>query len=147
MYSMVSTPVIWASIGAATDSASVCESAPGYVVWTVTCTGMIDGYCEPGSARIATSPARTMMIETTAAKTGRSMKKRENMRARRRRGSLADGESDVDAPRFLGIGAADEVGRRCQPQTVRLHAGRDQRIAHRLRALLGQRAVLFRRPP
>ncbi len=29
MYSMLSTPLICVSIGAATDSASVCESAPG----------------------------------------------------------------------------------------------------------------------
>ena len=32
------------------------------------------GYCETGSARIATSPAITMTIEMTDAKTGRSMK-------------------------------------------------------------------------
>jgi len=31
MYIMLSTPLIWASMGEATASASVCESAPGNV--------------------------------------------------------------------------------------------------------------------
>ena len=80
---MLSTPLICASIGAATESASVFESAPGYVADTVTCTGVIVGYCWTGSTTIDTSPARQRMIETTAAKIGRSMKKRENMAKRR----------------------------------------------------------------
>ena len=79
MYSILSTPLICASIGAATESANVFESAPGYVAETVTWTGVIVGYCWTGSTYIATRPARLMMIATTAAKIGRSMKKRENM--------------------------------------------------------------------
>src|SRR5690242_7704625 len=78
MYSMLSTPLICASIGAATDCATVLASAPGYDACTVTCTGVIVGYCCTGSTRIATAPAMTRMIETTAAKIGRSMKKRVN---------------------------------------------------------------------
>ena len=76
---MLSTPLICASIGAATESASVFESAPGYVADTVTCTGVIVGYCWTGSTTIETRPAMQRMIETTAAKIGRSMKNRENM--------------------------------------------------------------------
>src|SRR6185295_19284407 len=45
---------------------------------TVTTGGAISGYCAIGSTRIAASPASTMKIESTAAKIGRSMKKREN---------------------------------------------------------------------
>ena len=40
--------------------------------------GAISGYCAIGSARIAARPASTMKIESTAAKIGRSMKKRES---------------------------------------------------------------------
>ena len=81
MYSMLSTPLICCSIGDATESASVFESAPGYVADTVTCTGVIDGYCATGSCDIDTTPARQMTSATTAAKIGRSMKNRENMNA------------------------------------------------------------------
>src|SRR2546430_2349368 len=37
------------------------------------------GYCAMGSAHIAIAPARVMMMESTDAKMGRSMKKREIM--------------------------------------------------------------------
>src|SRR6185312_12056786 len=77
---MLSTPLICASIGAATASATVLESAPGYVAETVTCTGVIVGYCCTGRNSTASPPASMKMIATTAAKIGRSMKKRENMR-------------------------------------------------------------------
>src|SRR5512145_3251441 len=46
---------------------------------TVTTGGAISGYCAIGSARRAARPAITMKIESTAAKIGRSMKKREIM--------------------------------------------------------------------
>jgi hypothetical protein len=46
---------------------------------TVTTGGEISGYWAIGSTRIAASPAMMMKIEMTAANTGRSMKKRENM--------------------------------------------------------------------
>src|SRR5260221_10000016 len=76
---MLSTPLICCSIGEATESASVFESAPGYVADTVTCTGVIDGYCATGSCVIDTRPARQMISATTAAKIGRSMKNFENI--------------------------------------------------------------------
>ena len=79
---MLSTPLICCSIGEATEFASVCESAPGYVAVTVTWTGVIVGYCATGSCVIATRPASERMMATTAAKIGRSMKKRENMKRR-----------------------------------------------------------------
>src|ERR1700757_4161246 len=41
--------------------------------------GAISGYCAMGSTRIATRPASAMKMDSTAAKIGRSMKKRENM--------------------------------------------------------------------
>src|SRR4249919_805838 len=56
MYSMLSTPLICASIGEATESATVCESAPGYVADTVIWTGVIVGYCWTGSTLIETRP-------------------------------------------------------------------------------------------
>jgi hypothetical protein len=46
---------------------------------TVTCTGVMLGYCATGSRYIDTPPARQMMIATTAANIGRSMKKRESI--------------------------------------------------------------------
>src|SRR6266852_7458494 len=45
----------------------------------VTTGGAISGYWAIGRLRIAARPAITMKIESTAAKMGRSMKKRENM--------------------------------------------------------------------
>ncbi len=99
MYSMLSTPLICASIGAATDSATVCESAPAYIVLTVTCTGMIVGYCSIGSARIAIRPASTMIVDTTTAKTGRSMKNRENI-------GLAQRIANASSTRRASLGSA-----------------------------------------
>src|SRR5512136_1170806 len=85
---MLSTPLICASMGAATESASVCESAPGYVADTVTWTGVIVGYCSTGRSAIDTPPAMTITRETTVAKMGCSMKKRENMKRHLRRQRL-----------------------------------------------------------
>src|SRR5512135_3268339 len=79
---MLSTPLICASMGAATESPTVLESAPGYVVVTWTVTGVIVGYCSTGRDTIATSPAMTTINETTVAKIGRSMKNLENVIAR-----------------------------------------------------------------
>src|SRR5438034_6082749 len=39
----------------------------------------MSGYCAMGRLRIAARPASTMKMDSTAAKMGRSMKKRENM--------------------------------------------------------------------
>jgi hypothetical protein len=41
--------------------------------------GAISGYCEIGSTARAASPNRTMTIEITQAKTGRSMNTRANI--------------------------------------------------------------------
>src|SRR5881275_3588212 len=78
---MFGTPLIAFSIGEATVSSSVSAEAPGYTACTVTTGGAISGYCAIGSERIEASPARTMKVEMTAAKRGRSMKNRENMDA------------------------------------------------------------------
>src|SRR2546427_10611192 len=72
-------PVIWFSSGAATVCSSVSAEAPGYTACTVTTGGAISGYCAIGRLRIAARPAITMKTERTAAKMGRSMKRRENI--------------------------------------------------------------------
>src|SRR5687767_7669127 len=77
---MFSTPLIWFSSGAATVCSSTVADAPGYTARTVTTGGAISGYCAIGSTRIAARPAITMKIDSTAAKIGRSMKKRDIMR-------------------------------------------------------------------
>ena len=97
--------------------ASVFESAPGYVAVTVTCTGVIVGYCATGSSIMETAPASAMMIATTAAKIGRSMKKRENMRRR-----LLLRDRDLDAPRFVVAAAARHVHGGDEPQSPRVDA-------------------------
>ena len=76
---MLSIPLIWLSSGAATDSASVAASAPGYCAVTVICTGLMSGYCSTGSLASETPPAIQMISDTTTAKTGRSMKNLENI--------------------------------------------------------------------
>ena len=55
----------------------VSAEAPGYTARTVTTGGAISGYCATGSTRIAASPAITMKMDSTVAKIGLSMKKRE----------------------------------------------------------------------
>src|SRR5437763_917249 len=76
---MFSTPFTCCSIGAATVSATVCELAPGYDAETSTVGGVISGYCATGNVQTATPPASVMTMDSTEAKIGRSMKKRENM--------------------------------------------------------------------
>src|SRR5258708_30898968 len=80
---MFGTPLIAFSIGAATVCSSVSADAPGYTAVTLTTGGAISGYCAIGSVRIAARPASTRNSDITAAKIGRSMKKRENMLAAR----------------------------------------------------------------
>ena len=74
---MFSTPLTCCSIGAATVSATTWALAPGYEQDTCTVGGVMSGYWAIGSEGIATPPASTMTIDSTAAKIGRSMKKRE----------------------------------------------------------------------
>jgi hypothetical protein len=72
---MPSTPLICSSIGATTVVATTCAFAPGYWPETLIVGGAISGYCATGRLTKLTSPSSTMMIETTEAKIGRSMKK------------------------------------------------------------------------
>src|SRR5215471_7306857 len=119
-------------MGAATELASVCESAPGYVADTVTWTGVIDGYWATGSWLIDTRPAIAMISATTAAKIGRSMKKRENIRP-----ALLL-HRDVDAARLVVVVAAGDFDRRQELDALAIDAELHQLIPHRLRALLGE---------
>ena len=77
MYNMLSTPLTWVSIGAATAWAMVSASAPGYAAETVTTGGAISGYCAIGSLIIAPTPAITIAADKTTAKIGRWMQNRE----------------------------------------------------------------------
>src|SRR5579864_7802463 len=72
---MFSTPLICSSIGVTTVDATVSALAPGYWPVTLTMGGAILGYWAIGSRKNDTPPRITMMIEITAAKIGRSMKK------------------------------------------------------------------------
>src|ERR1700675_5158547 len=57
-----------------TVSAMVFGDAPGYWPLTTTVGGTISGYSLMGSAGIANIPAAAVMIASTVAKIGRSMK-------------------------------------------------------------------------
>src|SRR5215468_8477084 len=76
---MFGMPLMAFSSGAATVFSITSADAPGYTAVTVTTGGAISGYCAIGSVRIAASPASTKNSAITAAKIGRSMKKREIM--------------------------------------------------------------------
>jgi hypothetical protein len=77
MYSMLSTPFTSCSIGVATVSAITCAEAPGYDAVMLTVGGAISGYSAIGRVRCAINPMIVMMIASTDAKIGRSIKKRE----------------------------------------------------------------------
>ncbi len=65
--------------------------------------GVICGYCAIGSVQTATPPVSTMMMDTTVAKIGRSMKKRENkVRPPHRESGFAGQESGSLGSWFLG---------------------------------------------
>src|SRR5437763_16452390 len=74
---MFSTPLICSSIGVTTVWDTTSELAPGYWPVTLTVGGAMSGYCATGRRQNATPPTITNTMETTAAKIGRSMKKRE----------------------------------------------------------------------
>src|SRR5438105_39546 len=78
MYSMFSTPLTCCSMGAATVSATTWALAPGYDADTSTVGGVISGYCATGSVKAAMKPPSTVTMDSTEAKIGRLMKKREN---------------------------------------------------------------------
>src|SRR5262249_39586084 len=79
MYIMPSTPLTCCSTGAATVSATTWALAPGYDAATSTVGGAISGYWAIGSVNRAMPPPSTMTIDSTEAKIGRLMKKRENI--------------------------------------------------------------------
>src|ERR1700728_2868706 len=72
---MFSTPLICCSIGVTTVEATTSALAPGYWPVTLIKGGAISGYCAIGRRTNDTAPRITKMIEITAAKIGRSMKK------------------------------------------------------------------------
>ena len=76
---MPCTPLTCVSIGSATVSMTVLALAPGYLVVTETVGGTTFGYWAMGRRMSETSPINTMTIARTLDRTGRSMKKRENM--------------------------------------------------------------------
>src|SRR5215213_7487515 len=74
---MFSTPLICSSIGATTVEATTSAFAPGYCPLTLMIGGAISGYCAIGSRMNDTPPRMMKTIDSTEAKIGRSMKKRE----------------------------------------------------------------------
>src|SRR5262245_9681594 len=105
---MPSTPLICSSIGAATVSAITFGLAPGYCARTTTDGGTTSGYSEIGICRSASRPATKMSTDSTPAKIGRSMKKREIFisRPRRRCGVAGSARGDVACRRRLRVIAA-----------------------------------------
>ena len=74
---MPSTPLIASSRGAATVSASTRGLAPGNCARTCTEGGETSGYSEIGRNQTAMAPATNTSSESTADRTGRSMKRRD----------------------------------------------------------------------
>src|SRR4051794_11245078 len=85
MYSMFLTPLTCCSIGAATEASTVVASAPGKLADTTTEGGVIGGKRAIGNCVSAIAPASVMMMDSTVAKIGRSMKKLTTALALRRR--------------------------------------------------------------
>ena len=74
---MFSTPLICSSMGATTVVETTSALAPGYCPATLMTGGAISGYCAIGRRMNETPPRRMKTIDSTEAKIGRSMKKRE----------------------------------------------------------------------
>ena len=70
-------PLICSSNGVATVSEITRELAPGNCARATICGGETSGYWETGNMNIDIAPMRNMKIDKSAAKRGRSMKKRE----------------------------------------------------------------------
>src|SRR5579875_260522 len=88
---MPGTPFTCCSIGSATVSINACALAPGYRAVTTMVGGTTLGYCDTGSAKIATAPISTIRIAMTFARTGRSIKNFEI-----KRGALGIGRGSLD---------------------------------------------------
>src|SRR6185436_18946719 len=74
---MFSTPLICCSSGVTTVDATTSALAPGYCPVTFTVGGAMSGYCATGRRPNETNPRITNTRDTTPAKIGRSIKKRE----------------------------------------------------------------------
>src|SRR4030095_14466670 len=103
---MFSTPLICCSSGVTTVEATTSALAPGYWPVTLMTGGAISGYWATGSRPKETAPKITNTSDSTAAKIGRSMKKREmrmGIRCSVGRGLSAAGEGRgvVCGGRFL----------------------------------------------
>src|ERR671935_1847112 len=85
------------SRGVPTVCASTAGFAPGYTARTVMVGGVTSGYSLTGSAKTAIKPAARTTSDSTTAKTGRSMKKRE-----KRTGSAPERTALLDRPRGRG---------------------------------------------
>src|ERR1700753_335819 len=72
---MLSTPLISCSMGEATVSETTSAVAPAKRAVTCTVGGAMSGNSETGNARNEMMPTNVKMIESTAAKIGRSIKK------------------------------------------------------------------------
>src|SRR5271169_512703 len=105
---MFSTPLICCSIGVTTVEATTSAEAPGYCPDTLMIGGAISGYCATGRRENDTPPRITKMIETTAAKIGRLMKKCE-MRMLPDQSALTSVLLPVASP-VLGLSAAAAAG-------------------------------------
>ena len=140
---MSSTPLICSSSGVATVSEMTRGLAPGNCARTTTCGGATSGYSEIGSWKIASSPTRKMKIDSTAAKRGRSMKKREMsmqrllsalgdrllLLLRRRAGRAAGRRHDRHA---LGVRPAATCGATVMPGWMRCKPSRTRRARRAL---------------
>src|SRR5690606_13282340 len=151
LYIIPSTPLMASSSGVATVSAITFGLAPGYTVRTTTEGGTTSGYSPTGSSGIAIRPAAKITIDSTAAKIGRSMKKREKsmagpcvrsggrMRKPRRRADGAVAEAMAAGPRAgaAAVGSAGghgRAGRRGRVHGHRLRHHRHAREEHLLQA-------------
>src|SRR2546430_1443098 len=128
---MFSTPLICCSSGVTTESATTSALAPGYWPVKLTTGGAISGYWAIGSRPKETSPRITNTSDTTPAKIGRSMKKRE-MRMGRSGASVGLARRGCGGCRTLGGLLRHHLDARTRPHqavdddaVIRLEPGRD----------------------
>src|ERR1700704_673779 len=119
---MFSTPLICCSSGVTTVAATTSALAPGYWPVMLTTGGAISGYCAIGSRPKETTPRMTKTRDTTPAKIGRSMKKRE-MRMGRSGASVGRGLGNCGERR--GVGTAGRFLRRHLDARTRPHQAVD----------------------
>src|SRR5690606_30726902 len=118
---MSSTPLMASSSGVATVSEMTLGLAPGYTVRTTTDGGTTSGYSPIGSSGIEIRPAAKITIDSTAAKIGLSMKKREKSMG------VVPGFREKEGPSSPPWGGGARGGR--VPEGPRARRGRTQLIA------------------